>query len=89
MLETTPAYRVAAMLTHEKLPSPDAGRERTDRGVRHQTSGVWHQTTVTNIARNSLLRAVVEHGRRSMGAVLRFTKIQPRELTDDDFRGDG
>ncbi len=89
LLETTPASQVAALLTREKVPSPDAGRERTDRGVRHQTSGVWHQVTITNIARNPLLRAVVEYGRRSMGDVLRFTKLQPRELTDDDLRTDG
>jgi hypothetical protein len=89
LLETTPASRVAALLTREKVPPPDAGRERTDRGVRHKTSGVWHQVTVTGIARNKLLRAVVEYGRRSMGDVLRFTKLQPRELTDDDFRVDG
>ncbi len=36
----------------EHLP----GRERTDGGVRHKTSGVWHQVTVTGIARNPLLR---------------------------------
>ncbi len=89
LLETTPASQVAALLTREKVPSPDAGRERTDGGVRHKTSGVWHQVTVTNIARNPLLRAVVEYGRRSMGDVLRFTKVEPRELTDGDLRADG
>lgn len=89
LLETTKASRVAALLTRERVPPPDAGRKRTDGGVKHETSGVWHQTTVTNIARNPLLRAVVEYGRRSMGDVLRFTKVQPRELADDDFRADG
>jgi DNA invertase Pin-like site-specific DNA recombinase len=89
LLESTPASRVAAQLTKEKVPPPDAGRQRTDRGVRHATSGVWHQVTVTNIARNPLLRAVVEYGRRSMGDTLRFNQVQPREMTDDDFREDG
>src|SRR5262249_32649348 len=59
MLETTPASRVAAVLTAEKVPPPDHGRSRTDNGVRHTTSGVWHQPTVVNIARNPLLAAVV------------------------------
>jgi len=89
LLETTPASRVAALLPREGVPTPDDGRQRTDRGVRHTTSGVWHQVTVTGIARNPLLRAIVEYGRRSMGDVLRFTKIQPRELTDSDLRVDG
>ena len=89
MLETMPAARVAAALTAEKIPTPDAGRLRTDRGVKHSTSGAWHQQTVINIARNPLLRAVVEYGRRSMGDKLRFTLDGPRELQDSDNRADG
>jgi hypothetical protein len=90
MLESgKPANRVAAALTAEGVPPPDAGRMRTDRGVRHATSGVWHQTTVVNIARNPLLAAVVTYGRRSMGDRLRFTPDGPRELKDADYRPDG
>ena len=88
MLETMPAARVAAQLTAEGIPSPDAGRRRTDNGVRHQVSGVWHGTTIINIARNPLLLAVVAYGRRSMGDQLRFSANGPRELTDADFRAD-
>jgi DNA invertase Pin-like site-specific DNA recombinase len=84
MLETFPASRVAAILTAEGIRSPDADRQRTDRGVKHFTSGVWHQTTITNIARNPLLLAVVEYGRRSMGDQLRFSTEGPRELEDAD-----
>ena len=43
---------------------------------------------MTNIARNPLLRLVVECGRRSMGDQLRFDPTQPRELTDTDLRAD-
>jgi hypothetical protein len=89
MLERMPASRVAAVLTTEGVPTPDAGRWRTDRGVKHPTSGVWHQPTLVNIARNPLLRAVVEYGRRSMGDQLRFTPDGPRELLDVDLRPDG
>lgn len=88
MLETMPAARVAAQLTGEGVPSPDAGRWRTDNGVRHQVSGAWHATTIVNIARNPLLMAVVAYGRRSMGDQLRFSPTGPRELTDADFRAD-
>ena len=88
MLETVPASQVARTLTAEQVPSPDHGRCRTDNGVRHQTSGVWHQSTIISIARNPLLLAVVEHGRRSMGDQLRFTPEGPRELEETDFRAD-
>ncbi len=88
MLETIPASRVAAQLTAEGVPSPDAGRWRKDRGVKHPVSGDWHQTTVINIARNKLLVAVASFGLRSMGDKLRFTPEGPRELKDTDFRKD-
>ena len=69
----------AARLTAEGIPSPDAGRLRKDRGIKHPVSGVWHQTTVVNIARNPLLVAVATYGLRSMGDKLRFTPSGPPE----------
>jgi Recombinase/Resolvase, N terminal domain len=89
MLETMPASRVAATLTAEGIPTPDAGRQRTDRGVRHSTSGVWHQPTVVNIARNPLLLAMMSYGRRSMGDQLRLGLDGPRNLEESDLRADG
>jgi len=88
MLESMPASRVAAQLTAEGVPSPDHNRWRTDQGVRHRTSGVWHQTTIVGIARNPLLRAVVSYGRRSMGDKLRFAPNGPRKLEETDYRCD-
>ena len=88
MLETMPASQVAARLTAEGVPSPDAGRWRKDRGVKHAVSGVWHQTTVIHIARNSLLVAVTTFGLRSMGDKFRCSPEGPRELEDADFRED-
>ena len=43
MLETMPATRVAAELTTEGIPSPNAGRCRKDNGVTHPVSGVWRR----------------------------------------------
>jgi predicted GNAT family N-acyltransferase len=86
MLKEMPAARVARILTDEGVPSPDAGRSRIDNGVKHFTAGVWNQTTIINIAQNSLLGAVGTHGRRSMGDQLRFTLDGPRELDATDFR---
>jgi hypothetical protein len=88
MLETMPASQVAKVLTEEGIPTPDHGRYRTDNGVRHRTSGVWCQPSILNIARNPLLLASVEYGRRSMGDQLRCTPDGPRELDDADFRTD-
>jgi hypothetical protein len=88
MLETMKASRVAVVLTTEGVPPPDAGRLRTDQGVTHRTSGVWHQQTIVNIARNTLLLGLVEYGRRSMGEKLRFSKDGPRELEQADRRDD-
>jgi hypothetical protein len=88
LLETTPASRVAAILTEECIPSPDAGRVRTDNGEKHSVSGVWHQTTIVNIARNPLLIAIATSGRRSMGDKARFTPSGPRQLEDTDYRED-
>lgn len=89
MLEGMPASRVAATLTAEGIPSPDAGRSRKDSGVLHKVSGVWHQTTITGIARNPLLLSLVQYGRRSMGKKFRYTPNGPRSVEDDDFREDG
>jgi hypothetical protein len=89
MLETLPASRVAAALTAEKVPPPDHGRLRTDNGVKHRTSGVWHQPTIVNIARNPLLAAVASYGRRSMGDQARLSPSGPRSLEEGDYRPDG
>ncbi len=88
LLKTMPACRVAEQLNREDIPSPDAGRFRTDNGIKHQVSGLWHQPTVTNIARNPLLLAITSYGTRSMGDQLRFTPEGPRPLESQDYRND-
>jgi hypothetical protein len=89
MLETMPASRVAAILTSERIPSPDSDRQRTDNGVKHKTSGVWNQSTIINIARNPLIGCLAVYGRRSMGDQVRFTPTGPRSLEEEDLRADG
>ena len=89
LLRNLPATHVARILHSEGIPSPDAGRTRKDNGIRHTVSGRWHATTIVNIARNPLLVALVQWGRRSMGDQSRFTQTGPRDLQDSDFRPDG
>lgn len=89
MLLTMPASQIARRLTADGIPSPDAGRRRTDGGVKHETSGLWQSTSITNIGRSPLFASIMESGRRSMGDQLRFTPEGPREMTEADYRRDG
>lgn len=89
LLEKMPASRVAAILNSEGVRTPDFGRERKDHGIKHRTSGLWHQPTITNIARNPLLVAMVCFPRRSMGEYRRYSAGGPREMEDSDYRQDG
>lgn len=85
-----PASRLARKLNEEGIPSPDAGRHRKDGGVFHTVSGKWHQSTITNIARHPLLRAITQYGLRSMGEQRRLTLEGPRPIDDTkDLRADG
>ncbi|MHC4504178.1 MAG: recombinase family protein, partial [Planctomycetota bacterium] len=87
--DLVPACRIASMLTEEEVPTPDAGRKRTDGGQQHETAGVWHTTTVVEIARNPIYVGKITYGRRAMGRLSRQTPDGPRILKDDDFRSDG
>lgn len=89
LLSTMPARRVAAQLTSEGVPTPNYGRRRTDHGVSHATSGIWHPNTVTNIARNSLCVGIKRYGRRSIGDQQRFSADGPRALKQEEFRSRG
>ena len=85
MLRTMPASVVARTLTGERVPAPDAGRRRKDKGRPHAVSGVWHATTVASIGRDPIDAGVKTYGRRSMGDQLRFDRDGPRPLADADF----
>lgn len=88
MLRSMPATQVAKALNEEGVPSPDAGRKRTDNGAKHPVSGTWNITSINNIGRNSLIAAIARYGVRSMGDQLRFTPDGPRELGESDYRVD-
>ena len=49
------------------IPSPDAGRIRTDYKVRHYVSGKWSHRTVLELCDNSAIIGESEWGRRSEG----------------------
>ena len=89
LLLKIPASQVARRLNERGIPSPYAGRTRKDGGVVHVVSGRWRRTTVTNLARNPLIRAVTSYGRRTVGEFRRFSPEGPRPLTEADFYADG
>lgn len=85
MLQDLPASRVAKILNHEQVPSPDSGRLRRDNGVSHHVSGRWNVSTINNIGRNPLFAAETSYGKRSIGDQLRFSPDGPRTLADQDY----
>ncbi len=86
MLKDTPASQIARILTEEGIPSPGAELSRTDNGVKHLVSGIWHATTITGLARNPFItRAMKTYGRRSMGKHRRMTPEGPRPLEEEEF----
>src|SRR5204862_203149 len=47
--------RIAAHMNALGIPSPGAGRSRTDHGVRHLVSGKWCPNTVKELCRNQAI----------------------------------
>jgi hypothetical protein len=78
--------RIAKVLNDRGIPSPDAGRTRTDHGVRHLVSGKWSHTTVAELCRNPSILGVQEYGKRSEGKLRRLGKDGPRLLDEETDR---
>jgi hypothetical protein len=49
--------RISKALNDRGIPSPDAGRKRTDHGVRHLVSGKWNHNTVADLCRKPVRKA--------------------------------
>src|SRR5262249_28807633 len=60
--------RIAVHLNQLGIPSPDAGRVRTDQGVRHTVTGKWCASTVREICQDPINIGIQEYGRRSEGS---------------------
>jgi hypothetical protein len=76
--------RIAGHLTKLGIPSPDAGKVRTDHGVPHVVSGTWSPGTVREICTDPINIGLQEYGRRSEGAHRRLGGAGPRLLSDAD-----
>lgn len=80
--------RIARRLNELKIPSPDAGRTRTDHGVKHEVSGRWTMTTVRALCMNKAIIVLLEYGRASEGKHRRLGPDGPRALLDSDRGAD-
>ena len=76
--------RIAQRLNGLGIPSPGAGRTRTDHGVPHHVSGKWCQGSVLELCRNSAILGIKEYGNRSEGTHRRLGVDGHRTLTSTD-----
>lgn len=81
--------RIAQELNERGIPSPDAGRTRTDHGVKHRVTGKWSANTVADLCRNAAIIGVQEYGKRSEGKIRRLGASGPRLLEDQDLSASG
>ena len=79
--------RIVRHLNELNIPSPDAGRIRTDHGVPHEVSGRWSHTTVRDLCMNRAILGLLDYGRRSEGKHRRLGKDGARMLQDSDRNG--
>ena len=75
--------RIAQKLNALGVPSPDAGRTRTDHGVKHRVSGKWSPNTVGELCHNPIITGVQEYGKRSEGRIRRLGTDGPRLLEEE------
>ena len=59
--------RIANELNALGVPSPDAGRTRTERGIAHPVSGLWTPSTVRALIGNTAVTALLRYGVQSEG----------------------
>src|ERR1700687_1060846 len=79
--------RIAVHLNQLTIPSPEAGRGRTDHGVPHLVSGKWSASTLREICTDRINLGLQDYGRRSEGAHRRASQDGPRLLTEADRDG--
>ena len=77
--------RIALELNRLGIPSPDAGRTRTEQGRKHRVSGTWSPSTVRALLRNRAIVAELQYGVQSEGHHRRLgADGSPRLLEDAD-----
>lgn len=80
--------RIAQHLTDMGIPSPNAGRVRTDQGKPHRISSKWNHRTVAELCSNAAILGLQEYGNRAEGKFFRHGESGPRRVDDRDRHGD-
>jgi len=82
--------RIANELNDRGIPSPDHGRIRTDRGLKHLVSGRWTTGTIREMCSNSIMIGIQAYGKRSEGKIHRLAEngFRVAELETDFRNGD-
>ena len=80
--------RIARKLNDLGIPSPDAGRTRSEQGRKHRVSGIWNASTVRALLRNTSVIGVQRYGLQSEGHHRRLGENGPRLLEDHDQQDD-
>jgi hypothetical protein len=78
--------RIASELNDLGIPSPDAGRTRTEGGRRHEVSGLWTPSAVRALLRNHAIIGYQRYGVQAEGHHRRLGADGPRLLGDADQR---
>src|SRR5262245_33735145 len=81
--------RIANFLNDRGIPSPNAGRTRTDQGVKHRVTGKWNHNTVAELCRNPMILGIQRYGKRSEGTIRRLGAEGPRLLEEKDRTENG
>jgi hypothetical protein len=81
--------RIARHLNDLGIPSPGAGRTRTDQGGKHRVSGKWNHNSVGELCRNPVILGVQRYGKRSEGKLRRLGADGPRLLEEKDRTATG
>jgi hypothetical protein len=70
------------------IPSPNAGRVRTDQGKPHRISSKWNHRTVAELCENRAILGLQEYGNRAEGKFFLHGDTGPRRVDDRDRHGD-
>ena len=83
------AKRVANELNKLGIPTPNAGDRRHDDGVEHEVSGVWQDSTILAIAKNTIITGVKTYGRFAEGVHYRLGPQGTRPVAKDEVYKSG
>lgn len=79
---------IANYLNERGVLSPDAGRARSNNGVKHVVSGRWNPNTVKSLCTSPIITGMFEYGVRSVGKHRRLSEDGSRAERPDERRGD-